>query len=359
MRVYLAAGGTGGHIFPGIALAEAFQSKDPGTEVIFVGTKAGLEKDLIPRYGYHLRFLSARGLKGKGWRKTMISLLMIPWACIQSLILIWKDRPDIIIGIGGYASGPVMMVATMLRIPTAVLEPNSIPGFTNKILGRRVSRVFVAFDQARQYFSSSKTMVSGTPVRTNILQILSQKKKPFSGTLNLLVFGGSQGARSINHLVTGAISLMGEDREKLAVVHQTGAADYQSVTDQYRQDEFDARVEPFIEHMESVYEWAHLVIARAGATSVAELTALGKPSVLIPFPFAADNHQEYNARLLSDHGGAIMMREKEATVRGMAELIRTFIQSQGKLEEMGKKAGLIGKPEAATQIVEECYRLIA
>jgi UDP-N-acetylglucosamine--N-acetylmuramyl-(pentapeptide) pyrophosphoryl-undecaprenol N-acetylglucosamine transferase len=357
MKVLIAGGGTGGHLFPGIALAEELLTRHPNNEVVFVGTSRGLEARVVPQAGYPLELISTRGLKGMGFKQLMKSLLVLPWSFIQSWQILRRHKPDVVVGVGGYASGPLVMAAYLQRVPTAVQEQNAIPGLTNRILGKFARVVFVSFDEAKPYFPDGKAQLVGNPIRRKLLDNYLRSRAQ-TGKFGLLVFGGSQGARAINDRMMEALPHLADLKDELFVLHQTGKADGDRVREGYRRLGFKAEVVEFIDDMSSAYARADLVICRAGATTLAEITVCKKASLLIPFPFAADNHQEINAQALVKNGAAIMVREAELSGEKLAAEIRTLKQDPALLRRMERQAGLFGRPEAAKELADVCVRLM-
>ena len=291
MRVIMAGGGTGGHLFPGLAVAEEFRGRNAMTEILFVGTKIGIEARAVPAAGYRLETLPVRGLKGRGLRGLIQAAYGIPAGFIRSRKIIHQFRPDCVIGLGGYASGPFLLAAKTQGIRSAVMEQNLRPGLTNKILGKMVDRVFTAFDATAGYFPASRVVETGNPVRW---RHLPQVKKDAKFTV--LIFGGSQGARHINQCVVEMLKSLQDLDAEIRIVHQTGAADLKWVKAAYAALLFEAEVIPFIDKMDEAYARADLVICRAGAATIAELTVFGKPAILIPYPYAAYDHQRLTPR---------------------------------------------------------------
>ncbi len=360
LRVMIAGGGTGGHLFPGIALAEEIRSR--GGEVRFVGTKRGIEARVLPEEGWDLDCIEAAGIKGRGALGLLRGLLKLPGAWWQSIGIIRKFRPDLVLGVGGYASGPLVATAAMMRIPTAIMEQNSVPGITNRILGRVVSRVFCSFDDPG-YFPRRRVVLTGNPIRKQLLAALTSDASSTSTAHppRLFVFGGSQGARTLNRTFLAAIPMLLQQLPTLEIWHQTGKADFDEVQAAYAEHGLAqprVRVAAFIREMAEPYRWADLVLCRAGATTVAELSAVGKPAVLVPFPHATDNHQELNAKALCDAGAAVMQRESEWTVDGLSGLLASLLSSPPRLEKMRKAMRSAARPEAATAIYDELVQLV-
>jgi UDP-N-acetylglucosamine--N-acetylmuramyl-(pentapeptide) pyrophosphoryl-undecaprenol N-acetylglucosamine transferase len=369
LRVVIAGGGTGGHLFPGIALAEEVRAR--GGEVTFVGTDRGIEARVLPELGWSLEKIDVAGIKGRGVMGLVRGLLRLPRAWWQSVKLLRRLRPDVVVGVGGYASGPVVATAAMLRIPTAILEQNSIPGITNRILSRLVRAVFCTFPDYKSRFPARKVVLAGNPLRRQILENFSSQPSgpdsagqlPAAGEAaaapgrppRLFVFGGSQGARAINDAVLAALPELLRRVPDLELWHQTGPGDEARVREGYAAlglGEPRARVAAFLKDMATPYQWCDLVLCRAGATSLAELTAVGKPAALVPFPHATDNHQEFNARALVDAGGAALLRESEWTPATLADTLAGLLGSRERLAAMSAAMRSAARPEAARTIVD-------
>ncbi len=351
MRVLIAGGGTGGHLFPGIALAEEIVTRHPKNDVVFVGTNRGLEARVVPQNGFVFEAITSRGLKGMGVLKLLLGLLTLPWSFIEALRLVWKYRPDIVIGVGGYSSGPVVMAAWLLRVPTAVQEQNALPGLTNRLLGRFVKSVFVSFDETQRLFGTGKAHVLGNPIRRALLDNFL-KPSTVHEKFTVLIFGGSLGARGLNTRVVDALAFLAVEKDSMRLVHQTGKADLETVKQGYEGKGFDAEVREFIDDMSTAYLGSDLVVCRAGATTIAELTTCKKASILVPFPFATDDHQAVNAKALVDAGAALMFREGELTGEKLATAILELKRDTSRLQKMEKAAGLLGRPEAAREIAD-------
>ncbi|HYG67913.1 MAG TPA: undecaprenyldiphospho-muramoylpentapeptide beta-N-acetylglucosaminyltransferase, partial [Anaeromyxobacteraceae bacterium] len=310
MRMLIAGGGTGGHVFPGVALAEEVVGRHPGNDVVFVGTARGLEATKVPEAGFPIEFIEVKGLKGKGVLGLLLNLLLLPRAFLQSWRILRRWRPDVVVGVGGYASGPVVLTAWLLRIPTAVQEQNAIAGFTNRVLGWFVKAAFTAFPEAAANFPRRKVYQLGNPIRRTLMDNFMRPEAQHEDQ-RLLVFGGSQGAHALNMRVIEALPHLADLRDVLRITHQTGARDREAVEKGYRACGFDPDVREFISDMSAAYAGAELVLCRAGATTLAELTVCKKASILIPFPYATDDHQSVNARALVSSGAALMFREQD------------------------------------------------
>ncbi len=355
MRVIIAGGGTGGHLFPGIAIAEELRARDRTNKVLFVGTAMGLEARVLPRMKIPLQTVVVRGIKGTSLLRKMGVLSGIPRAILESLRIIRDFHPHLIVGLGGYVSGPMLVAACLSGTRRVIQEQNVIPGFTNRIGARLAHRVFVSFEQSLPYFAAEKVVITGNPIRR---EFTLPRETPERKGFGLLVFGGSRGASRINQTMVEALDLLGDLRSQLRIVHQAGADDAPQVTEAYRQKGFVARVEAFIEDMVTPYRESHLVVCRAGATTISELTACARASILIPYPFAANNHQEINARALIEKGAARMILDRDLSGSTLAGEIRSLLSKPGEIEAMEKASGRLGKPEAARRIVDECYRVV-
>ena len=357
MRVLIAGGGTGGHLFPGIALAEEVTTRNAKNQVSFVGTERGLEVRVVPQAGFPLELISARGLKGMGVGRLLRGLFALPVSFFQSWSILRRYRPDVVVGVGGYASGPVVLAAWLQRVPTVVQEQNALPGLTNKVLGRVVRVVFIAFDEARRFFPSRKVQLIGNPIRRKLMDNYLRSTVRHEG-FTLLVFGGSQGAKGINDRMIAALEELGDLKDSLHILHQTGKKDVEAVRAAYQAKGFNAEVVEFIDDMSAAYARADLVVCRAGATTLAELTVCKKASLLIPFPHAADNHQAVNAQAMVQSGAALMFTEAELTGPILAAQIRTLHAHPEQLRKMEKAAALLGRPEAAKEMADVCVQLM-
>ena len=356
LKVVVAGGGTGGHLFPGIAVAGEFAVRNSQSRILFVGAGRPFEKDALSRAGYPQRTIAIEGIKGRGvWAKARAAM-KIPGALFHSAGILAEAQADLVVGVGGYATGPVALAAWVKGIPVVLCEQNTVPGITNRILFPIAKRIYVSFDNTRGKIDPLKKRVTGNPIRQQILaaSIVGAEAK---NTFTILIVGGSQGAHAINLAVMDALPRL-RQRGKINVAHQTGAEDQDQVADAYEKAEMDAEVKSFFHDMASRYSRADLVVCRAGATTVAELTALGKPALFIPYPFAADNHQEHNARALVDHGAAQMVLERELTGADLARRLDTLAGAPDLLATMASRSRMLGKPNAARSIVDDCYQLL-
>lgn len=356
-RIMVAGGGTGGHLFPGLAVVEELRRRIPGLEVKFVGTARGIEARILPNRGESLELLNVTPLKGQGVGARFKSFARIPTAMKEAASLMRGFEPDLVLGVGGYASGPVLLAASLSGRPTALLEQNAYVGMTNRILARFVDRAYVAFEQTERVFGASKSRLTGNPVRQQFVEharlALADPEGFESRARTVLVLGGSQGARKLNEDLPRALAQAGVANLNLEVVHQTGEAMREEVETIYRELGIRARVVTFIEEIARAYANAALVIARAGATTLAELCAIGRPSILIPFPFAADDHQAKNADALEAQGASICIRESDLEVGRLAELIAGLLDDPTKRQDMARAAREHGRPDAAAAIVDD------
>jgi len=357
IRIVIAGGGTGGHLFPAVALAEEFLKRSEMNNVLFIGTERGLEASLLAGLGFALRTITVEGVKGRGPIRMIGSLLKIPRGIAQSVSILREFRPDIALGVGGYASGPAVIAAHFMGIKTAIAEQNALPGATNRILGRFVDRVFLTFPDGEGQFPAAKTIVTGNPVRRDFAKGITGSHRG-EKTFSILVFGGSQGARAINRAVVEAMECLEDMRDRLVITHQTGKGDLDEVSKAYRDRGVAAEVHPFISDMASAYGSADLLICRAGATSIAEITATGKASILIPYPFAVGGHQELNARVLTDAGAAEMILEDGLDGETLAGVIRRLADNPETIRRMEEESGKLGNVQAAAHIVDECMTLL-
>jgi UDP-N-acetylglucosamine--N-acetylmuramyl-(pentapeptide) pyrophosphoryl-undecaprenol N-acetylglucosamine transferase len=356
MNVAIAGGGTGGHLFPGIAIAEEFLTRDHTTGIVFIGTQQGLEARVIPQRGLTLQTIRVRGFKGKGAAQKLVSLSLLPRAVMQSGTLLRRFQADIVCGVGGYISGPVVLAGALLGIHTVIHEQNSFPGLSNRFLGRIVDRVFVSYEESAGFFPSGKTVITGLPLRK---QLFSAARQERDDIFTLVVLGGSQGSHEINQSMLAALPYLESIKDRIRIIHQSGSGDVDALVTAYRMFGFDAQVASFIDEMVETYTRAHLIVSRAGAATLAEITCCGKAAVLIPYPHAANNHQEKNARSLVDKGAALMLRSAELSGERLAQTILATAHDRRRLAHMETQARALARPRAVQDIVDSCYRLIA
>jgi UDP-N-acetylglucosamine--N-acetylmuramyl-(pentapeptide) pyrophosphoryl-undecaprenol N-acetylglucosamine transferase len=362
LKVVFAGGGTGGHLFPGIAMAQEFEARNPATRIIFISTGNPMEVTVLSKANYELHRISAAGIKGRGIWNQIQSVLKIPTGIWQSIRILHRFSPDLAVGLGSYSAGPVIIGAWLRGIPTVLHEQNILPGITNRILSRFAKRVYVSFKNTQFNRDTHKVHWMGNPVRRDLLeysgsQIPEKTRDNRDDRFTVLIIGGSQGAHRINMAVTASLANLPR-KDNWYFIHQTGEADRQQVEDVYRQHDVDCRVQAFFDNMAELYHRADLVVCRAGATTVAEITALGKAVIFIPFPFAADNHQALNAGSLCDANAAEMIVEKDLDPEILSRRITYYAAHREALLEMAAKAKTFGNPKAAQHIVDDCYRLI-
>ncbi len=358
LRIVIAGGGTGGHLFPGLAIAQEFMTRNKNNTVVFVSTGNPLERSVLNQTDFRLESVTAEGIKGRGIWNQAKSALKIPKGVIEAMRILKGYQPDLTVGLGSYSAGPVVLGAWLMRIKIVLHEQNILPGITNRILARFADRIYVSFDDTKARFAPDKIRLTGNPVRKELLNnhngegVIPGLKK-----FCVLIIGGSQGAHSINASVVGALGHLTQ-KEGLYFIHQTGTADEQMVGEAYRRENVAAKVQSFFRHMGPLYKQADLIICRAGATTVAEVTAMGKAVIFIPFPFAADDHQTLNAATLADKGAAEMVHEKDINAGALAQRIEYYASHPQALQAMAIKAGRLGYPDAAKRIVDDCYELI-
>ncbi len=348
MRLLIAGGGTGGHLFPGVAIARAMKAEDPDSSILFVGTRHGIEARIIPETEFPIHFIAARGIRRTGLAATLRAILEIPIGMMQSIKLFREFRPDIVLGVGGYASGPTLAAAVLARIPAVIQEQNSIMGTTNKILMKFANCVFTSWEKTDPAPPPEKTILAGNPIREDLLDTPLQQER--RDTLHILIFGGSRGARSINLAVTQNLDLLVPISSKIRVLHQTGYGAADEVKALYDKAGITADVREFINDMGQAYAWADLVVCRSGASSVAELTALGKPAILIPYPYAVGDHQTFNAGLLESAGAARVVVDRDLKNGRLTKEIRSIVEQPNLLDGMAKKSRKLGRPQAARTI---------
>lgn len=351
MKVLIAAGGTGGHIYPGIAVAKEILRRDEKSEIVFVGTARGLETKIVPDNGFKLSLINSAGLKNVGLAGKLKGLFVLPQSFLEARSLIKSFQPDVVVGAGGYVSGPVLLMASLLRIPTLVMDSNALPGFTNRRLAPFVTQAALTFDEALPFFGK-KGIVTGNPVRREFFDI---EPKERGAKMNILIFGGSQGARAINNAMADALPNLPKD--KLNITHQTGEFDFEKLRETYNRAGWEnADVRPYISDMVAEFAECDLVICRAGATTCAELTAAGKAALMIPLPTAADDHQRKNAEALEKAGAARMILQKDLTGESLAQEITGLINSPetiAAMENAAKKMARKDAAEATVNIIEK------
>jgi UDP-N-acetylglucosamine--N-acetylmuramyl-(pentapeptide) pyrophosphoryl-undecaprenol N-acetylglucosamine transferase len=355
MRAILAGGGTGGHVIPALAIANQLK-KSYGAEVLFIGTARGIENRLVPAAGYPLRLVRVGALKNVGLITRLKTAFDLPRAVWDAARMLNEFAPDVVIGVGGYASGPAMLAALVKHIPTLAFEPNVVPGFANRMVARFVSAAAVHFEETAKYFRHAE--VTGVPVRQAFFEIAAKR----SGTPTLLVFGGSQGAHAINEAMIRCLPVLQQEAPGIQVIHQTGERDYNDALAAYQSlcesaPSFTFEVFKFIEDMPAAFARADLVVCRSGASTVAEIAAAGKPAVFVPFPRAADDHQRVNAEALARAGAAVVVEESKLEGVWLAETIAALLGDQARLRRMSEAARSLAHPNAAQDIAAMAARV--
>ena len=351
LRVIVAGGGTGGHLFPGLAVADGLRAA-VAAEVSFIGAARGIESRVVSRHGYPLHLLPIRALRGQGPVETLGAIARLAVSFFASWRLLGALRPHLVVGVGGYASGPAMMAANTRRTPTVLLEQNAFPGATNRWLGRWCDRVCVSFPESAAHFPADRTVETGNPVRPP-----ARRERCGNSRFSILLFGGSAGARRLNQVGVEAFAMLPPG--DLRIRHQTGEVDADAVRARYAERGVEAEVVSFIDDMAGAYVDADLIVCRAGATTVAELTALGKPSILVPYPFAADDHQQKNAESLVRRGAAEMILDDELEPERLAAVIEVLRSDRGRLQAMGEASRALGRPDATERVVAVCLQLVS
>jgi UDP-N-acetylglucosamine--N-acetylmuramyl-(pentapeptide) pyrophosphoryl-undecaprenol N-acetylglucosamine transferase len=357
VSVLIAGGGTGGHLYPGIAVARALLARVPDAQVTFVGTATGIESRVVPREGFTLDVIRSAGLKGKSLPSLARGLALLPASALDAWRVLSRRRPSVVIGVGGYSSGPVVALAALRRIPTLLMEQNAVPGLTNRLLASLVSAAAVTYEASLATFGR-KAFVAGNPVRPEFFrgEAYGEHGSP-PGAARVLVFGGSQGAHAINVAMVEAAPRLAAAAPAVAITHQSGERDLEMVRDGYRRAGLEARVEPFLFAMDREMNTADLVVCRSGATTLAELTASARPSILIPFPGATDDHQRKNAEALATVGAATMIDQRELTGDRLATAILALAANDVERRRMGAAAAQLARPDAATAIVDKVLEL--
>jgi UDP-N-acetylglucosamine--N-acetylmuramyl-(pentapeptide) pyrophosphoryl-undecaprenol N-acetylglucosamine transferase len=352
MRVILAGGGTGGHVIPALAIAQQLK-KDYGAEVLFIGTSRGMENRLVPAAGFELRLVEVGALNRVSLATRVKTLFALPRAVWQARRMLREFKADVVVGVGGYASGPAMMAAILRGTPTIAFEPNVVPGFANRAIARWVSQAAVQFEETGRYFKNFQ--VTGVPVRPAFFEIAGQRTGDLRPTL--LVFGGSQGAHAINEAVVHALPMLKEKLPELRIIHQTGERDLSETQSAYQHAGLDAEVSAFIQDMPGYFARADLIVCRSGASTVGEIAAAGKPAIFVPFPRAADDHQKVNAQAMERAGGALLLEESQLTGTKLAETVDGLFRNPARLKEMGEAARSLGHPRAAEDIAKMAAEL--
>ncbi len=349
MKLIVAGGGTGGHIFPGIAVAKKFMSLNKENKVLYVGSKSGMEAEIVPKHDIDIELLPLGGIVGKNIFVKIINLIKVLKAVFSSINIIEAFKPDVVLGVGGYASYPTILAARLKGVPAAILEQNTVAGLANRILGLFAGKIYLAFKFTEVYFKKSKVIVTGNPLREEILKIGLFKRNPDSKT-SIFIFGGSQGASKINEAVIDALGLLKDRLSKLRFYHQTGNRDFEKVQKAYEKHECDADVFIFTDDMASYFEKSDLLISRSGS-GICEIMAVGLPSILVPYPNSAYDHQEINAKIMEEAGAAVKILNKDFTAETLAKKLCELLDKPEDLKNMGQKALKLSKPKADETIV--------
>ena len=350
MRAILAGGGTGGHVIPALAIANQLK-KTYGAEILFIGTARGIENRLVPAAGYPLQLVRVGALKNVSLMTRLKTSFDLPRALWDAGRMINDFSPDIVIGVGGYASGPAMLSAVLKHIPTLAFEPNVVPGFANRMVAKFVSGAAVHFEETAKYFRHAE--VTGVPVRQAFFEIPPKR----CGVPTLLVFGGSQGAHAINEAIFRCLPVLKREAPGIHIIHQTGERDYNDALSAYQAQHESAEVFKFIEDMPAAFARSDLVVCRSGASTVAEIAAAGKPAVFVPFPRAADDHQRVNAEALARHGAAVVVEESKLEGVWLAETIAVLVQDPQRMHQMSQAARSLSHPNAASDIAKMAARV--
>ena len=359
MRVLIAGGGTGGHLYPGIALAREIMRRDPQAALTFVGTATGVEARVVPREGFALQLIRVAGLKGKSRVDRLKGFALLPLAAVDAWRVISRFRPDVVVGVGGFASGPVLMLAAMRGYPTMLLEQNALPGVTNRLLARVVRAAAVTFEESLTFFPGTG-FVTGNPVRPEFFMSSKDADDRLVSpqhAARVLIFGGSQGAHAINVAMVEAATRLASTGAHLAITHQTGERDVELVRDGYRRAGLEARVEAFLFQMDREMTAADIVVARAGATTLSELAAARRPAILIPLPTATDDHQRKNAEVIARAGGAEVIEERELSPERLADALLALARDPVRRDQMAAAMQGFARPDAATRIADRVWTL--
>jgi UDP-N-acetylglucosamine--N-acetylmuramyl-(pentapeptide) pyrophosphoryl-undecaprenol N-acetylglucosamine transferase len=356
MRVVIVGGGTGGHIYPGIAVAQELRRWDPRARIMFIGSRGGLEREIVAREGYRHFEITSSGLVRRQWHEQAMAVRHILQGFGEAICVLRRVQPQVVLGLGSYVSGSVMLAAGALGIPRLIHEQNVIPGLTNRLLSRVVNRVAVSFEASVRHFPKEKAVVTGNPVRPTICQVRACTHEP-NGRFHLLVIGGSQGAHHLNVALLEALHQLSDIQDHLWTIHQTGPNDFASVQKTYAEAGYPGAVHAYLQDMAAAYSAADLVICRAGATTIAELTVTGKAAVLVPFPHATHNHQEHNARTLAAVGAAELVQDQKLSGSFLAERIRHYLSHPEDVAHMAHRCLGLGRPDAATRVAHMCLEL--
>ncbi len=347
-KIMVVAGGTGGHIFPGIAVVQTLEQQ--GWQSVWLGTRDRMEADVVPKHGIDIRFIDVKGLRGNGIVRLLKAPLMILKAIWQAYKVLKTEQPNVLLGMGGYVTGPAGIAAKLLGIPLVVHEQNAVAGMSNKLLARIANRVLAAFPSA---FPTREAAVVGNPVRQSVVTIESQLTQ---GQMNILVVGGSLGAQVFNQELPGLFSKLAKEHT-LSVWHQTGKGNRSEVEKRYSNVQCETKVTDFIDDMDAAYAWANIVICRAGALTVSEVAAAGKMALFVPFPSAVDDHQTANANFLVSNDAALLIQQSQMSHEKLAAMLQPFLASPSKVADMAQRAKQLAKVDAADQVAAHCIEL--
>lgn len=364
MRFVIGGGGTGGHLFPGIAIAEAIVEWEKGNEVLFIGTKRGIEMRVLQQRGFKLKTIEAKPIKGRSILDKIKAVLGFPRSVLEAISILKDFKPQMVLGVGGYSSGAVLIAAWLMGLKRVIHEQNVIPGMTNRVLKYFANRIFVSFEETMRYFPRHKTLITGMPVRKEIISSLTGNQSDLKDGLykndkfTLFIFGGSAGAHRINEKMLEALDHLGEIKSSLRLIHQTGFNDFEWVSNHYKAKGFEAIVKPFFDDMWEYYKISDLIVCRSGASTIAELAISGKASILIPYPYAAHNHQLINATKLVEIGAAIMIQDRELSGESLSQKILFVFKHPEEKKRMEQAIKTIAMPDAARNIVRYCYEMV-
>ena len=369
LRFVIAGGGTGGHLFPGIALAQELLKKNSCTNILFINSGNNFETSTLSACGFKLKPITSKGIKGRSLIKQMISAVKNFKGVLQSFRILKRFKPDIVIGVGGYSSGPVLFAAKLFGIKTVLCEQNTLPGITNRILARFVCRIYVSFKDTKFKCNPAKIIFTGNPIKKDTIKNANSatekteekkynEKKHNDSKFNVFITGGSQGAHVLNRIITESIQHI-KNRSEYHFIHQTGQKDESWVKKVYKDSGVSSMVRPFFYDMQNQYKKADIIICRAGASTIAEITVAGKAAIFIPFPFAADNHQVLNAMSVVKENGGEMILQKDITGNMLAQRIQYYAANPEILSVMTSNAKKLGKPDAAKTIIDDCYALFS
>lgn len=366
MRIIVSGGGTGGHIYPALTIVRAIQKKIPDAEFLYVGTKDGLEADIVPKEGIPFETVNIQGFKRSLTPENLVRGARAFGGVVKAMGIVRRFRPDVAVGTGGYVCGPILLASSLMRIPTLIQEQNVMPGVTNRLLARFVSCIAMGTKEAAEHFPKGKRVFTGNPIREEVMRARSEDGKEMFGldpkAKTVLVSGGSRGARSINRAMVGVLAHYA-DRDGVQILHVTGKAGYDETMERLKEAGVDLEaagnlfVEPYLYNMPQALACADVAVFRAGAIGIAELTARGVPSILVPYPFAAANHQEMNARAIATAGAARMILDRELTAERLLSVLAELLSEDAKLKRMAKAAKKLGRPKAADEIASRVIRL--